>query len=254
MQSFPNTPEKHEQPSILSAKAMANYRQTKRPFPPKTMIFCYQPNLFQFAKKKFKGKSIDGFFGETILLKKTNNQVGIAGNFGIGAPVTAVLAEDFIAWGVQQFIIVGFAGAITPSIKTGDVVVAERAVRDEGTSHHYLPSQKYVNASSALTDKVEKILSDQHISFKMGATWTTDAPYRETAVEVEKYQAEGVLTVEMEAATLFAVTQYFDVQATAVFCVSDSIGNGRWQPATETKPIQKQLDLLLEAITANLDS
>ena len=252
MQSFPNTPEKHEQPSILTAKAMANYRQTKRPSPPQAMIFCYQPSLFQFAKKKFKGKSINGFFGETILLKKAKNDVGVAGNFGIGAPVTAVLAEDFIAWGVQQLIIIGIAGALTPSIKAGDVVVAERAVRDEGTSHHYLPSQKYVNASTTLTSKVEKILSEQHISFKTGTTWTTDAPYRETAVEVEKYQGEGVLTVEMEAAALFAVAQYFDVQATAVFCVSDSIGNGRWQPAANFSNIQKQLEAVAEAIISGL--
>lgn len=252
MTSFPNTLEKHGQPGILTAKELDAYRQTKRPFPPQTMILCYQPTLFQFAQKKFKGKTVHGFFGETVLLKKCDNRVGIAGHFGIGAPVTAVLAEDFIAWGVKQLIILGIAGSITPMLQTGGVVIAEKALRDEGASHHYLPPQKYVSASSTLTKQVQQALAQQNISFTTGATWTTDAPYRETAVEVQNYQQEGVLTVEMEAAALFAVAQYYDVQATAVFCISDSVANGRWQPAANFTYIQKQLETLTEIVINSL--
>ncbi len=250
--TFPNSSHKHDQLGILTAAKVAAYRQAKRPSAPRTIILCYQNNLLQHAKKKLKGKRVAGFFGETYVLKKTQNRVAVAGNFGIGAPVTAVLVEDFIAWGVQQFLIIGIAGTLSPNLQAGDVVVAERALRDEGTSHHYLPSQKYVNASPRLTAVTQQTLNAQNIPFSSGATWTTDAPYRETAVEIEAYQQEGVLTVEMEAAALFAVAQARNVDAAALFCISDSIAHGQWHPASNPQRIAQQLTALFDVLVMTL--
>jgi uridine phosphorylase len=245
---FPNNPHKYNQPGILTAVKMAEYRGQKRPSPPETMILGYQTPLLRHAVKKQKGKNVDGFPGETYLLGRTNGRVGIAGRFGVGAPMTAVLIEDLATWGVRQFVIIGLAGAISPDLQPGDVTVADKALRDEGTSHHYLPPQRYVDASPGLTAVVQQTLTQQNIPFATGPAWTTDAPYRETAVEVTQYQQEGILTVDMEAAALFAVAEYRQAAAAAVFCISDSIARGRWQPGADRKAVERRLFDLFDAL------
>ncbi|NKQ37415.1 MAG: nucleoside phosphorylase [Chloroflexi bacterium] len=246
--SFPNNTYKYDQPGILTAVKMAEYRGQKRPPPPETMILAYQTPLLRHAVKSQKGKKVDGFPGETYLLGKTDGRVGVAGRFGIGAPMTAVLVEDLAAWGARQFVIIGLAGVISPDLQPGDMTVVDKALRDEGTSHHYLPPQQYVDASPELTAVVHQALARQNIPFAAGPTWTTDAPYRETAGEVAQYQQEGILTVEMEAAALFAVAEYRGLAATAVFCISDSIADGRWQPVADRKAVERRLFDLFDAL------
>ncbi|HID50891.1 MAG TPA: phosphorylase [Anaerolineae bacterium] len=246
--SLPHNLAKYNQPGILTAVNMAEYRNQKRPSPPETMILGYQTPLLRHAVKSQKGKKVDGFPGETYLLGKTDGRVGVAGRFGIGAPMTAVLVEDLAAWGARQFVIIGLAGTISPDLQPGDVTVADKALRDEGTSHHYLPPQRYVDASPRLTAVSQQALTQQNIPFATGPTWTTDAPYRETAVEVSQYQQEGILTVDMEAAALFAVAEYLELEATAVFCISDSIAHGRWQPVADRKAAERRLFDLFDAL------
>ena len=74
-----------------------------------------------------------------------------------------------------------------------------------------------------------EILQDLDLEYALGTSWTTDAPYRETYEEVEKYRKEGVLTVEMEAAAIFAVTKYLNVEAGALFTISDYLCEEEWQ-------------------------
>ena len=246
--SFPNNMHKYDQPGILTAVKMAEYRGGKRPFSPETMILCYQTPLLRHAVKKQKGKKVDGFPGETYLLQKTDGRVGVAGRFSVGAPMTAVLAEELAAWGARQFIIIGLAGAVSPNLPPGAMAVANKALRDEGTSHHYLPPQRYVDASHGLTAVIQQAFTQQNIPFAIGPSWTTDAPYRETAMEVQQYQQEGILTVDMEAAALFAVAECRGLEAAAVFCISDSIAHGRWQPVADRKAVERRLFDLFDAL------
>jgi uridine phosphorylase len=151
------------------------------------------------------------------------------GAFGVGAPATAVAVEQLAARGVQRIVAVGLAGGLTTNLPAGAVVLAHKALRDEGTSYHYLPAERYAHADIDLTEVLSVALADFAIPNGIGATWTTDAPLRETAEEVAAYTAEGVLTVEMEAAALFAVGQALGVQTAAVLIVSDTLHSGRWQ-------------------------
>ncbi len=108
--------------------------------------------------------------------------------------------EELIAFGVQRFVSIGLAGGLQSDLHPGDIVIADRALRDEGTSYHYLPPARSVEADPALVQQISAALSAQHVVHSIGASWTTDAPYRETRRKVETYRAEGVKTVEMEAA------------------------------------------------------
>jgi uridine phosphorylase len=237
---------KYDASSILTAAARMS--GLRLPTPPQTVIFCPQATLLRHAVRRWRGKAVAGFFGETYLLAKTKNRVAVAGQFGVGAPVVGVLLEEFAAWGVEQFIWLGVAGGLQSSLQSGDLLLVETAVRDEGTSHHYLPPSATVAADSNLSEKVETAVSQTNLPLKKGSTWTTDAPYRETAVTVAHYQAQGVQTVEMETAALFAVAQHCQAEAAALLAVSDSLAGGVWRPANDPTLAENNLKLALEAI------
>jgi uridine phosphorylase len=161
-------------------------------------------------------------------LDRTNNAVGVAGDFGYGAPAAAHLLEELIAQGARRFISIGLAGALARPLRIGDVVVCSEAVRDEGVSHHYLPPARTATASPALTARLNYALDHGGLAYTTGTTWTIDAPYRETIEEIRHYQESGVATVEMEAAALFAVGEARGVDVAAAFVVSDSVADLSW--------------------------
>ena len=244
--NFPHYPSPYESPPLLTAAArLQNVSLTP---PPQLLIFCPQAGVLRYAVKRWRGKRVAGFFGETYLLAKSKNRVAVAGGFGVGAPVMAVLVEEFAAWGVGRLALMGVAGGLQPALQTGDLVLVESAIRDEGTSHHYAPPALMVSASPKLTTSLATAVHITHLPLHKGITWTTDAPYRETAVAVAHYQQMGVQTVEMEVAALLAVAHYCQVEAAALLAVSDSLADGVWRPANKPKLPEKHLAQTLDAL------
>jgi uridine phosphorylase len=109
-------------------------------------------------------------------------------------------------------------------------------LRDEGTSYHYLPPARSVEADSTLVQQISEAFAAQHIDHVRGTSWTTDAPYRETRRKVEAYRGEGVKAVEMEAAALFAVGQRLNVPTAAVLVIGDRLADHVWQPPIDPRP------------------
>lgn len=130
---------------------------------------------------------------------------------GVGAPLAAGFLEEIIALGVTRFIVTGGCGVLDHGIAAGHPVVVTSAVRDEGTSYHYLPPSREVIASPHASAVLEAVLKERGLEYRTGKTWTTDAIYRETARRRDRRVAEGCSIVEMEAAALFAVAQFRDV-------------------------------------------
>ena len=232
--------------------AAMRLQQVQLPQPPKLLIFCPQARLLRHAVKKWRGRRLNWFFGEIYLLGKTQNQVAVAGQFGVGAPVIGVLLEEFVAWGVEQFIWLGIAGGLQPSLHCGDLALVDTAVRDEGTSSHYLPAAPTISAASSLTNRLATAVRTTKLTLYKGTSWTTDAPYRETAAAVAHYQQLGVLTVEMETAALFAVAHCCGVEASALLAVSDSVADGVWQPASVPQRPEQYLQQVLDAIVSQI--
>lgn len=251
MAGIPRNREKYGSESLLRGADVFAARQAAGQGPvgdaPETMIFCFQPALLRAAKRRYRGRAEDGFFAEVLRLRRTNGRFAVAGSFGVGAPVVAVLLEEFAAWGVRRFLSVGIAGGLQPELQPGDVVVPTTAIRDEGTSHHYAPADVAATPSDTLTSQLTAALAAAAVPFVTGTTWSTDAPYRETAVEVTSYQQQGVQVVEMETAALFTVARILGVAAATVLVVSDSLANGRWSPAKAFHPIQQKLETILDA-------
>ncbi len=248
---FPNYKNKHIYKPIFSPKDYLAYQRKIGKYDkfdiPDGIIFCYSKTLMDYATNAYSTSIVKNYPGDVYLLNKTGNKAGIIGNFGFGAPIVVTILEEFIALGVKRFISIGIAGTLQKNLRVGDLIVCEKAIRDEGTSYHYLKPSKYAYASKELTSSIKKALDMRGRKYSVGTSWTTDAPYRETFTETRKYQEEGVMTVEMEASALFAVAQYRGVHMGAVFTVSDSIAEFQWSPKFHFKKIRDSMEVLFQA-------
>ena len=147
---------------------------------------------------------------------------------GIGAPMAVALLEEVIAFGAKKFIACGGAGVLDSDIAVGHLLVAVSAIRDEGTSYHYLPPSREVSASPSAVAAIEKTLQRRDVAYLLTKSWTTDAFYRETPGKVALRKADGCLAVEMEAAALFALAQFRDVQMGQMLYGGDDLGGEFW--------------------------
>jgi len=128
---------------------------------------------------------------------------GIVG-CAVGASFAVVVAEQMFAAGCQLLISMTSAGRIVELRDPPYFVLIERALRDEGTSYHYLPPSDYSDAGAAMIDRLAGAFDHLAVPVERGAVWTTDGPYRETPDAIEARRADGILAVEMEAAALYA--------------------------------------------------
>ncbi len=140
-----------------------------------------------------------------------NNQPVLVAHPGVGAPLSAGFLEEIIALGVTKFIVCGGCGVIDKQIAAGHPVVLTSAVRDEGTSYHYLPPGREAQAHPLAVAALEDVLRAHRMDYLAGKSWTTDAIYRETEARRARRQAEGCQVVEMEAAAFFAVADFRQV-------------------------------------------
>lgn len=145
-----------------------------------------------------------------------------------GAPGAAVTLEELHAMGCKKFIICGGAGALTKDSKVGEIIIPVSAVRDEGTSYHYLEPSREVECHKETVEIVISSLKQMGIPFTTGKTWTNDAIYRETPDMIELRRNEGCITVEMEAAAFFAVSQYYDIPLAQLLYAGDDVSGEVW--------------------------
>lgn len=147
---------------------------------------------------------------------------------GIGAPLSGSFLDEMIAYGCRDFIACGGAGVLRTGVVMGHLIVPDEAVRDEGTSYHYLPPSRTVSAHPDAVAAIAATLMTEGIPYVQGRTWTTDAPYRETREKVNHRIAEGCITVEMEAAAFFAIAQFRGVRFGQILYGGDDLSGEIW--------------------------
>jgi uridine phosphorylase len=147
---------------------------------------------------------------------------------GIGASLAAGLLEEAIARGCKKFIVCGGCGVLEKDIAVGHLIVVSSAVREEGVSYHYLSPSREVQANPAGVNALVVTLEKRGLPYRVGKTWTIDAPYRETVRKVAARRQEGCMTVEMEAAALMAVAEYRRVLLGQVLYGGDDLSGSEW--------------------------
>ena len=144
---------------------------------------CYHTNLHKFQYNE--------------------HTIGIIG-YAVGAPFAVLLAEQLFVSGCKLLISITSAGIINPTKNNSRFILIESALRDEGTSYHYLAPDKTAAIHKDLYNTLSVLFADAETSLESGTSWTTDAPYRETKAAIENAKKLGVTAVEMEASALYA--------------------------------------------------
>lgn len=155
---------------------------------------CYHTDLYVFE--------IDGL------------TVGVVG-CAVGSSFAVLVAEELFASGCGLLISVTSSGQLAAREAPPYFILIERALRDEGTSYHYVAPAPYSDAPEALISALEGAFDDPAPRVLRGATWTTDAPFRETREAIDWMCGQGLLAVEMEAAALYAFAR---ARGKAVVC------------------------------------
>ena len=125
----------------------------------------------------------------------------------IGGPYAVLVAEQLLISGADAIIGLASAGRVLSSLPLPSLVIATSAIRDEGTSYHYLPPGETIDGPSGIAELLSAELASLGLPIRQGCVWTTDAPYRETHEQLQSYANKGVLAVEMQAASLFAFAE-----------------------------------------------
>jgi uridine phosphorylase len=157
--------------------------------------------------------------GETIYV------IPVAG----GAPQAARTLESLSAMGVHKFMVCGGAGTLDDAVTLAKVLVPIAAVRDEGTSYHYLPPAREVFINPAVLRKIEDVLTAAAEPYVKIKTWTTDANFRETVDKVAFRKSEGCSTVEMECSAYYAVAQHKKLLCGQLLYAGDIVKKEGWQ-------------------------
>lgn len=178
-------------------------------------------------------------------------RVGIA-PMPVGGATAAGVLEELIAFGCRTFVACGGAGVLQQDLALGHLVVVDSAVRDEGTSHHYLPPGRVVEAHAPALAVLAATLEEHGMPFVLGRTWTTDAPYRETVDKIATRREEGCLTVEMENASVAAVARFRDAPLAQVLYGGDDLSGEEWDHRSWTSQHEVRDELIRVAADAAL--
>ena len=165
---------------------------------------CYHTELYNFVNEEM--------------------EFGIIGG-AVGASFAVLVAEELFASGCRLVISLTSSGQILPIEKPPYFILIEMALRDEGTSYHYLPPNKYSRINNELLELLNSAFKRTSLVIRRGATWTTDAPFRETAKAIEYCRSEGILSVEMEAAALYAFAEAKGKHVICIAHVTNMMGN-----------------------------
>ena len=174
-----------------------------------------------------------------------------------GAAASAMALELLIAAGAREFVVVGEAGALHPSLRIGDILIPTWGVREEGTSYHYAPPSYTPRPDPKLVELLEeelKRIRRRGIRIVKGGVWTTDAVFRETRDKVERFSGMGVLGVEMEATALMTVAHYRGAMLTVVLSISDELYGDEWREGFRSRKLRRTERICVEAALSALAS
>jgi uridine phosphorylase len=212
-ESIPLLSHPHLSPSAFTPEALVRAVRTERSIGPESVpaicVLDFDGDLTDWvnAKGLARPSTTWACFHTTMNVVKVDGiDCGIIPRT-IGGSYAVLVAEQLRISGAELVVGLTSAGRVLASLLLPSLVIATSAIRDEGTSYHYLPPAEIVHAPSGIAESLESQLRGLDLPVTQGCVWTTDAPYRETREQLEYYANKGVLAVEMQAASLFAFAE-----------------------------------------------
>ncbi|MGL4913399.1 MAG: nucleoside phosphorylase [Romboutsia sp.] len=168
----------------------------------------------------------------------------------VGGPACTVDFEEIIAMGVKKLVLFGSCGVLNKDIANGHIIVPTSAIRDEGTSYHYIQSSDEIELQEDSINTIVNTLESIKIPYIKGKVWTTDAPYRETTTKLNNRRKQGCVAVEMECASMAAVAQFRNVKFAQFIYSADNLDAVKWETRglgnTELSQKEKYMAIALE--------
>lgn len=199
---------------------------------PKIGITCFSEKLINRYVEIFKGEKIaeiSNANGKTPVYKiKYKNYEFVIFMSRVGASVCAMSYEEIIAMGLEKLIMFGTCGVLDSRIDDLAIIIPNCAVRDEGTSYHYMKASDEIIVNQKYKEEFKEILNKNNVSFVEGKVWTTDAPYRETRGKVLKRKEQGCICVDMECSAMNAVCQFRGKELFQFFYAADNLDSAKW--------------------------
>lgn len=201
----------HAMPSVFSPDALLREARRQKSIPagsvPEICLLDPDGDLFRHLKDSGARRNPHWacYHTELYELEIADETVGVIG-CAVGSSFAVLVAEELFASGCRLLMSVTSAGQIVPEGDPPYFVLIDRALRDEGTSYHYLPPHRYARIRRDMLTMVQSVLTGAP-RVVQGGVWTTDAPFRETEEEIAFARSEGLLAVEMEAAALYALAE-----------------------------------------------
>lgn len=147
----------------------------------------------------------------------------------VGAPACVAGFEEVVAMGAKKFVLFGSCGVLDDHKVKENIIIPVSAIRDEGTSYHYIEPSAEMEADARSIQILEQVLKNCGYSYVKGKTWTSDAIYRETIPAIRRRRQEGCLAVEMECASMLAVSQYRKIPFLQFLYGADNLSSDTWE-------------------------
>ncbi len=172
----------------------------------------------------------------------------------LGGPSAGGFMEELGFLGIKNFFACGSAGLIDENADASEFVLPIRAIRDEGTSYHYLKPSVYAETDAHLTNVIENYLKKLKLKYNKSTTWTTDAFYRETKQAVEKRKNQGAVCVEMECASWCAIAQFRGYKFAQLLYFSDVVKQSGHKWHANRKELRQQIiNLMIDCVEEFVD-
>lgn len=223
-----------------SMEAMIEPTSQRNPLPDAEFcIITFFPEIVEKVKTEYRAIKVGHFMsdlGDNPLyqIDYQGKKIGFYSS-GVGAPLAVYFLEQAIAYGYKRFVACGGAGVLRNDIQMGKIMIPCSALRDEGTSYHYSYPGREIEIPEEDVNCLSEELKRQGVEFIIGKTWTTDAPFRETKLKIEKRKSEGCIAVEMECSALATVCKFRGVKFAQYLYGADDISSDKWNHRGWTK-------------------
>lgn len=148
----------------------------------------------------------------------------------VGAPACVANFEEIISMGVKNIMLFGCCGCLDNSLDDYSIIIPTAAIRDEGTSYHYLEVSDEVEIDAECVKVIEDVIRSLNIKYSKGKAWTTDAIFRETRSKVERRVKQGAITVDMECSAMAALAKFRGVNFAQFFYAADNLSQEEYDP------------------------
>lgn len=210
---------------------------------PKIAVSCFSRSTFQRMLEMFPHKLIyeTSMANVAIPIYKLviDEQELALFNAPVGASACVAILEDIFALGADKLVLFGTCGVLDEDIKETSIIIPSHALRDEGTSFHYVEASDEIAVNVGVLDRFRSYLNDRQISHKEGKVWTTDGIYRETSAKLKARKEAGAICVDMECSAVAALAKFREVDICHFFYAADHLSEGNW----DARNLMNHMDL-----------